>query len=133
MKQLFQQISVFFLLVIALTSCVSSKKLSQDAIYFQHVTDSSLRASVVNYESVIQKGDILGIRVMTANETSSRVLNQQTVSVTSTGTTASGGSNEASSGYLVDTEGDISVPLLGKVHVSGSTVPAITDTLTRLV
>src|SRR5205085_7371226 len=79
MKQLFQQISVFFLSVLALSSCVSSKKLSQEAIYFQKVTDSSLRASVVNYQSIVQNGDILGIRVLTANEASSRLLNQQTV------------------------------------------------------
>src|SRR6478609_4842239 len=129
MKQLFQQISVIFLLVLALTSCVSSKKLSQEAIYFQKVTDSSLRASVVNYESVIQKGDLLAIKVMTANEASSRLLNQQTVSATSASTSATGGSSESSSGYLVDTDGNISFPLLGKVHVSGSTVPVITDSL----
>src|SRR4051812_26895083 len=80
MKQVLQQISVVTLLVLSFSSCVNTKKLSQEAIYFQHVTDSSLRTSLVNYESVVQKGDILGIKVMTANEASARLLNQQTVS-----------------------------------------------------
>jgi polysaccharide biosynthesis/export protein len=134
MKQLLQQISVLILSALAVTSCVSSKKLSQEAIYFQKVTDSSLRASVVNYQSIVQNGDILGIRIMTANEASSRLLNQQTVPVSSAGSSTPGASsNESSTGYLVDTEGNISFPLIGKVHVSGSSVSAITDTLNRLI
>jgi polysaccharide export outer membrane protein len=132
MKQLHYQISLVTLLVMSLASCVNSKKLSQEAIYFQNVTDSSLRNSVVNYESVIQKGDILGIKVMTANESSSRIFNQQTLSVTPTANAGSGVA-ESSVGYLVDNEGNISLPLIGKVHIAGSTAAAATDTLTSLI
>ena len=133
MKQLLQQISFVSLLVISFASCVNPKKLSKEAIYFQNVTDSSLRASIVNYESVIQKGDILGIKVLTANEASSRLLNQQTVSVAAGSGNATGGSTEASTAYLVDNDGNISFPLVGKVHVAGSTASVITDTLTGLI
>ena len=132
MKKLLQQVSLLALLVISLASCVNTKKLSQEAVYFQNVTDSSLRNSIVNYESIIQKGDILGIKVMTANESSSRIFNQQTMSV-ATAANAASGAADGSSGYLVDNEGNISFPLIGKVHVAGSTASRITDTLTGLI
>ena len=132
MKKLFQQVLLLALLVISLASCVNTKKLSQEAVYFQNVTDSSLRNSIVNYESIIQKGDILGIKVMTANESSSRIFNQQTMSV-ATAANAASGAADGSSGYLVDNEGNISFPLIGKVHVAGSTASRITDTLAGLI
>jgi len=132
MKKVVQQLLLFSLLAISMASCVNTKKLSQEAIYFQKVTDSSLRNTLVNYESVIQKGDILGIKVMTANESSARIFNQQTMSVATAANAASGGA-DGSSGYLVDNEGNISFPLVGKVHVAGSTSSGVTDSLTNLI
>ena len=133
MKQLFHRYSTVLLSIVLLSSCVNTRKLSQEAIYFQSVTDSSLKNSIVNYESVIQKGDILGIRVLTANESSSRLFNQQSVSISSSSASAGATPSEAPAGYLVDNDGNITFPLIGKLHVAGSTASAITDTLTAKV
>lgn len=132
MRQHLYQFSLVICLVISLASCVNNKKLSKEAVYFQKLTDSSLRTSIVAYEAVIQKGDILGIKVMTANEASSRILNQQTVPIAAGGNTGSG-SADGTIGYLVDNEGNISFPQIGKVHVAGYSASAITDSLTKLV
>jgi len=133
MKQPVQRNLLIALSIVLLSSCVNSKKLSQEAIYFQSVTDSSLRQTVVNYQSVIQKGDILGIRVLTANESSSKLFNQQTVSISGSASPGSGTYSEPPVGYLVDNGGNITFPLIGKLHVAGLTITAITDTLSARV
>lgn len=107
--------SLVFLL--GLFSCVDTKKLTKDALYFQEVNEEALRQSTVNFKPTIQKGDILYIGVNTANEASSKVFNQQNFYGGIMLGTAPQNTNGI--GYLVDESGNINFPYLGTVKVEG--------------
>nr|WP_240965723.1 polysaccharide biosynthesis/export family protein [Pseudoflavitalea sp. G-6-1-2] len=117
-----------------MTSCVSNKKLTEQSIYFRNVNDSVLRKTVVQYEPRIQKGDILYIVVNTANESSALLLNQPNFyGASSSAGASSSSSGNTITGYLVDDNGTIIFPLIGKLNVAGMTKAALTDTITNKV
>ncbi len=130
MKQLF----IFFGSCFFLFSCVSSKKLTEDAIYFKNISDSVISISGSAYEPLIQKGDILYIGVITPNEKSSQLFNQPNFYAGSdrvAGAATSGTSGGPTQGYLVNEKGDITFPYLGNIHVSGQTKQKLSDSLTK--
>lgn len=117
-----------------MTSCVSNKKLTEQSIYFKNVNDSVLKKTVVHYEPRIQKGDILYIVVNTANESSALLLNQPNFyGASSSAGASSSSSGNTTTGYLVDDNGDIVFPIIGKLNVAGMTKAALTDTITSKV
>ena len=87
-----------------------------------------LRKAPLEFEPIIQKGDILSINVITANEQSARIFNQPT---TFTSSSTEGGSivGGPGSGYLVNEKGDITFPLIGNIQAAGLTRLKLTDTL----
>lgn len=120
------------ILVIALfTSCVSNKELTDQALYFKNINDSILKSSDQSFKSEVQKGDILYIGVLTANEESVKLFNQQNF-YAGAQSGAAMASNPAV-GYLVDENGDITFPFLGKVKVAGMSKTALTEMLTQKV
>lgn len=121
------------LTILLFSSCHTNKKLTQQAIYFQKTTDSLLKQSSVQYQSLIQKGDILYIGVSTANEASARILNQQNFYAGSTTTLGASSNSGTSIGYLVDENGEISFPYIGKVKVGGLAKTELTDMITARI
>lgn len=113
-----------------LFSCSSPKRIT----YFKDVPDT-LKTKVVAqsayYTPTIQPDDILQVTVQTLDAGTTSLMNQQnTPSWPITGN--SSGSNPVSSvgaidGYLVDKNGYVSLPLLGKVLVKGKTTDQIRD------
>jgi polysaccharide export outer membrane protein len=95
------------LFVLTLTSCKSYKKI----IYFQDVKYSNGKPEPINnYQPItIQPSDILN------------------VSVTSLNPLAYNDSIGRVVGYMVDQDGNIKLPLLGKVKVAGQTTSATED------
>jgi polysaccharide export outer membrane protein len=112
------------------TGCLSAKKQTESAVYFKNISDSILQRATVEYEPVFQKGDILSISVITANERSSRLFNQPSSSGSGMNN-ESGGSASGTQGYLVDENGSIIFPYLGQLKAAGLTRAALTDTLTH--
>ncbi|NML19618.1 sugar transporter [Pseudoflavitalea sp. G-6-1-2] len=89
---------------------------------------------MVQYEPRIQKGDILYIVVNTANESSALLLNQPNFyGASSSAGASSSSSGNTITGYLVDDNGTIIFPLIGKLNVAGMTKAALTDTITNKV
>lgn len=120
--------------LLALSSCVSNKELTQRSIYFKQVTDSLLSASAPTYQSEIQKGDILYIGVHTANEASAQLYNQQNFYAGSTGApTSANMANNPALGYLVNEAGEINFPFIGTMTVAGMSKTALTDSLTARI
>lgn len=110
------------LFVIAFSSCTSTKKV----IYFNDLTDSAAAASIKNaravFENTIQKNDQLWITVGGSN------LDDLTVLNSGNGLGASGGNANVGSsgsgaliGYLVEADGKIKIPFVGKVQAEGLT------------
>ncbi|WP_229311214.1 polysaccharide biosynthesis/export family protein [Larkinella soli] len=107
----------------SLASCVSHKQIA----YFQTAADSTELAIQINnrYVPVIQNNDLLGIYVNSLNPEASSFFNPYAaVERTGTGmlTTQTGQIPVTNAvGHLVDPEGNVELPLLGKVKVAGLT------------
>jgi polysaccharide export outer membrane protein len=112
------------------SSCVSSKKLG----YFSDVPDTARRGvttSVAVYQDVrVQPDDILQISVQTADPRSgeqlgaSAALNFGPAVIGTGGPLGLGGTT---TGFLVDKDGYIDMPLTGKILVSGMTIADVRE------
>jgi polysaccharide biosynthesis/export protein len=125
-------ISGFF---IFLVSCSTPKNIP----YFQDYSDTAkpLLIKTVPFKSpVIQTDDILSITIQTIDNDVTNMLNSST-SVNNASATMPVLSNSISgtpqpvSGYLVDKDGYVEVPFVGKVHLAGLTTAEAKDTLSK--
>ncbi|MCE7040509.1 polysaccharide biosynthesis/export family protein [Dyadobacter sp. CY312] len=136
MKHLFRSVLKFtsFACLIGLfalgltTSCVSPKTI----VYFQG--DSARYSSqeiTQKYVPLIQPNDILSIVVGSLNAEANEVFNTPNLFTTaSTNYSASGGGARVQPlGYLVDMDGTIEVPLVGKIKIGGLRTTDAADTI----
>src|ERR1700712_1512886 len=109
--------SVFALFLMFLPSCGGSKKVA----YFDGVKDETFKTKYPpNVESPIQINDLLSITVSSANPAASAIFNAPNESTPTTSSATSFG-NTLTVGYLVNLNGDILFPVLGKIHAEGLT------------
>ncbi|WAC13231.1 polysaccharide biosynthesis/export family protein [Dyadobacter pollutisoli] len=100
------------------SSCISSKSI----VYFQ---GDSLQFSSQNitqkYTPTIQANDILSIIVGSLNSEANEVFNTPNVFTTASTnySTTAGGARVQPLGYLVNSDGSIEIPLVGKLNVQG--------------
>lgn len=119
--------STFYFLLIALaistTSCVTTKTVRylQDMPTYGMPINESLEATVAPY-------DELRILVMSNTGKDDELLKPFNA-VQSMGQIGSYGGSSNMSGYLVDSEGNIQFPVLGKLHVQGLTRLQLQDTI----
>lgn len=99
--------------------CVSNK----DMLYFQESDQVKIEETLVNFEPAIQPGDLITIHV-SANDP----LSAQTFNLYEATTVAA---NQKLLPYLVDSEGSINFPVLGKLKVSGFTTHQIGNQVTE--
>lgn len=112
------------MLLLALTqvSCVSKKK------YYYLQGDYNMGNAAANYEPIIQKDDRISIVVMTYQRELSEPFN---LSMGGNGNVGGGNiMNNPNAGYLVDSEGTIDFPTLGKLSVAGYTIEQLRLMLT---
>ncbi len=116
MKKLIPLFLVGLAMTLLLGSCASSKGVA----YFQNADSITYEASKFLYDAKIMPKDQLTITVITTNPEASRPFN---LSVSSTlGTSGQINSSYGSlQPYLVDNEGNIEFPVVGKLHVQGLT------------
>lgn len=109
-------VSFFVLSLFALSSCVSKTKIN----YFQSSTssDSTKVNANVNYTPVFKADDFLAIDVTSLDAESVKPF---ILDVPIGGNQAPAYNNgiAAKSGYLIDGNGDIDFPMLGKIHLAG--------------
>ncbi|OCX54575.1 hypothetical protein BEL04_10080 [Mucilaginibacter sp. PPCGB 2223] len=109
---------LFALVVIGLCSCGSTKQLK----YFQDIPDSTKLASIklANFTiPVIRPDQVLSINVYTIDLGSTQTINTVNTTVVASQTAVLG---FESSGYLVDKDGYVELPELGKIKVEGLTI-----------
>ncbi len=100
-------LAIVVCLVVLSTSCVSSRKVN----YLQDMTQDSKMPLNGKFEAVICPADELTIMVL-SNGGDDELVKPFNISVSN--------SNEIQGlGYLVDVNGDIQFPILGKVHAAG--------------
>jgi len=115
--------AIFFIVfLLIMTSCGTQKQLENNYLYT--VRDTTIREEVRLPDPVIQKNDILSIRVysMSINPATDIPYNlpEQVVAGATAATT---------SGFLVDRHGNIEYPRIGTLHAEGLTKEQLADTI----
>lgn len=105
--------NLFFyaLLLVTVSSCVTSKEVS----YLQNLRHNQTVPLSENFEALISPNDQLRISVIGVGD------EKELAEPFNPFGSAQGGNNQNSIGYLVDVNGDIQFPSLGKLHVQGMT------------
>lgn len=111
-----------------LSSCSNAKS----ATYFNNISSRSFRTDVEQLEPIIQKNDLLSINVTSVNAEATVLFNQQTEDAAQMANSAGGSSSV--SGYLIDQEGFLNFPILGKIMAAGRSKKELRDEITtRLI
>lgn len=120
---------LLLVLVILLASCGTNKKILRQSLYFRDIKDSIVNLAVTPFEQTFKPGDILYIGVITPNEKSYQLFNQPNLaSGAGVGASSQGG---GPIGYLVENDGSIVFPVLGKLYIAGWNKKQLIDTLTE--
>ncbi len=127
-KTTIRRITRIFLLLglySSLASCVNVKK----ATNFYNIPNSKFQGHPEDLEPIVRENDLLSISVSSLNPEATEVFNASNVSVTQT-STATGTTTQAS-GYLVDNEGYIRFPFLGKLKAAGKSKQKLREEITK--
>ena len=103
-------------MILMLASCASSKKVA----YFQNAVDGVVKRSEGLYDAKIMHKDILTIKVSTTNPEAATPFNL-TISNTLNATGQMYSGSGVLQTYLVDNNGEIEYPVVGKIKVAGLT------------
>lgn len=118
-KNIIRTVLASIVLAILAASCVTSRRVN----YLQDLTHGSQIQIENKFEARIAPYDELSINVSTASANKELVTPFQ----------VNGANSNRQTGYLVDVNGDIQMPILGKIHVAGFTRLALQDTLTSML
>ena len=113
----FSNKSILFILLFLLFSCASKK----DIVYYQNIDGISTSQNTVSYEVKIQPDDLLMIIVSAEDPEIAIPFNLMTVAVSNTGKPDIATGQLTTQTYLVDRNGSIEFPILGKLQVGGLT------------
>jgi polysaccharide export outer membrane protein len=117
--------SVICLLLCA--SCTTSSKVA----YFQNAQDTTYKQTLGSIEAPLQKNDFINIAISSANAAASEIfnpivgINDRTANATA--------KNAQYVGYLINSEGNIEIPILGKITAAGQTKTQLRNTITKMI
>ncbi|NSL85458.1 polysaccharide export protein [Chitinophaga sp. Mgbs1] len=123
--------SMMAVLSICLFSCAAPKNIT----YFKDLPDTLNNREVTQAAfktPVIQSDDILQVSIQTLDPAATTLLNQQNTAswpVTGNSSLQPAAASNGVAGYLVDKEGNIVLPLVGKVLVKGLSTDQVRDTI----
>lgn len=118
--------SLFFLLLFLITGCASPEKV----LYLQDVDNFKQQEIEAAYEVVIHKDDLLSIMVNSREPELAMPFNMPVVTY-QLGTNMGAPGQQRVLGYLVDSEGFIDFPILGKLNVDGFTRLKLTELIKK--
>lgn len=120
-KQTIPQIVLLLFMLFIMSSCLNRKEVD----YFQKDPDARPSADAIElpptFEPKIEHNDILGIHIASINPEAASFFNPSQK--------ADGTSSTDMTNYLVDANGEIEMPLLGKVKVAGLSTREIRELL----
>lgn len=122
----FLKISICAFAAATLAGCASYK----DIVYFQDINERELKPLQTEYEAVIKKDDRLVIVVSGSDKTVTAPYNLTLTELTGVTSGVSNNPEQATLSYLVDSQGDIEFPILGRIHVEGMTRNELVQHLT---
>ena len=123
---------LYLILLFAVGACRPSKETVTDFVYFEKNLDTLNTLIKKLEEPVIKNNDILNINVSSGslNQEQAEVFNLMNNNARG-GAGAGGGA--ALMGYLVDYDGTITMPIIGRVKAEGLTKNQLSDTLSALL
>ncbi len=113
-------ICLVLFLTLILPSCVTTK----NSVYFSDLSDTTKIKEIVPAEfkePVIQPDDILSITIQTIDPQIASAVNQMSAMPAIGASSASGIGSQSISGLLVDKNGEVTMPMLGTIKLSGLT------------
>lgn len=123
-------LGVIIFFAFSMASCVSSKKV----VYLYNLNDttntSGINKAQTTFEAPIQKNDLLSIAIGGSNTEDLVALNSGSGVIP--GATV-GGATSKSIGYLVEADGKIELPFIGRIRAEGLTRLQLADTITNLM
>ncbi len=118
-------------ILLFLSSCVGRKEIA----YFQppvKTADLEKMDAGPGFIPLLQSGDIIGIMVSSLSPEASALFNPfPTVINTGNNQTNQTNAPVAATGYMIDSDGQITIPLIGKMKVLGLSTTQLTDTLSK--
>lgn len=111
-------------LVLLTSSCGFNKKLVEQSIYFKNLNDTTLTGIMQPVVHKYVKGDILVVTVSTRNETARQLLNP---------ILNNNPDQKEVGGYVVDENGEITFPVVGKIKVADQTKEEVIALLTARI
>jgi polysaccharide export outer membrane protein len=114
---------------IILSSCSSIKNVK----YFKDISDTTAvtRLADIKYtEPKILPDDILSINIQTVDPAATQTLTQGNMQNAAVGATSAGSTGgQTISGFLVDSKGEIEMPVIGRIKIAGLTTQQARDTI----
>ena len=123
-----QRIQIFLLAFLAVIALFSSCADYNKVLYLRDIPDSvrTKTSQLAKYhDPVIQSDDILSIIILTIDPSTATVVNQGQIAPQGSLTGVLG--SQPISGYLVDKNGTVSLPIIGTVKLAGLTTSEATD------
>jgi polysaccharide export outer membrane protein len=119
------------IVVLAALTVASCSKPVKSVQYMDYSMDTTGLGYLQIQDPRIQKGDLLSITIYSDNPRASAAYNQQMVAAADPNSPMESlpSATSGRSGYLVNTDGDILMYGLGKVHVEGMTKKQLSDSL----
>lgn len=121
-----KNVFLFLLSCLVFASCSTKKEI----LYFQNPETLNNVENLLDYEPVIERNDILEINVSSFNKEVAEPFQFQ-----SSSQNQSGGGQQGSSqtGYLVDPDGNIQFPVIGKINVINKSKSELESVLTEKI
>lgn len=119
-------------MVLLMMSCGSKRNLT----YFSDLEGNDLEQPkpIDNVTiSTIQMDDLLAITVNSLSVETNMLFNQGVLGTLGSRVSESGGENQSIEGYLVDEQGEINFPVIGKIKLAGLTKQEATDTIQSIL
>lgn len=141
MKLSLRKSCIYLLLLFVLSSCASTKHIA----YFQNISndarDTSEAINQIPVTPTIEPDDILLITVSGANPAAAALYNQGAteanapmyIGAASTTESVYGRAADTRLGYLVDQDGAINFPVLGRINLKGLALVQAQDTIQKLL
>tara|TARA_B100000508_G_scaffold118450_1_gene98504 strand:+ start:10253 stop:11038 length:786 start_codon:yes stop_codon:yes gene_type:complete len=108
---------LFLAAFFAVASCANRKKMA----YFQPTEGDSTVTNLQSYEVRYRTGDFLYIQVSGATPEAVAIFNPSMTNLRETYTGVYRNDNPQTTGYIIDKEGNINFPILGKIQAAGKT------------
>ena len=122
---------IFIALICSLSSCTPYKNIP----YFTDFPDTAQKTSVttVSFNSpIIKPDDLLSITIETVDADITRLLNSANTVAQTTNLPVSA-NQQTIPGYLVDKNGEVELPFVGKIKLQGYTTIQARDTITAAI